>query len=184
MAPNPPAAPTPTPPPSYTKATTPPDQQRLVSLERKPTDELPLPVETRGDLIEGPHDFPRFKRQASYRVLPQNRFWKLVDDWWMWELLSWTFALLCMGAVAILLAVYDGRALPNWPMGFTINAYVSILGAFVKAALLLPTAEALGQLKWNWYVRGSRDLQDFQVFDEASRGPWGSFLLILRTKGR
>ncbi|KAF2101111.1 hypothetical protein NA57DRAFT_36221 [Rhizodiscina lignyota] len=89
-----------------------------------------------------------------------------------------------MGAIAIFLAVYEGRPLPEWPLGLTINSYVSVFGSFAKAALLLPTAEALGQLKWNWFATRGRDVNDFQTFDEATRGPWGSFMLILRTRGR
>lgn len=145
----------------------------------------------------------KLSRQNSWRAFPNNRLWTLVDEWWLWELLSWSFAALCMIAMVVLLGIYRGRTIPDWPLGLTINAYISILGAFIKAALLLPTAvssltiisvflqlicstlqEALGQLKFNWFAVSSRNVSDFQAFDEASRGPWGSLVLILRTKGR
>lgn len=50
-----------------------------------------------------------------------------------------------------------------------------------KAALLLPTTEALGQLKWHWFQQENQ-LIDFEVIDAASRGFWGSALLLLKSK--
>jgi hypothetical protein len=52
------------------------------------------------------------------------------------------------------------------------------------AALILPVSEALGQLKWSWFQQNSKQMWDFEIFDNASRGPWGSLLLLLRTKGK
>ena len=43
-------------------------------------------------------------------------------------------------------------------------------------------AKALGQLKWLWFTRPKKPLMDFVAFDEASKGPWGSLLLLI--KGR
>ncbi|KAF1829524.1 hypothetical protein BDW02DRAFT_509709 [Decorospora gaudefroyi] len=59
----------------------------------------------------------------------------------------------------------------------------SLLGKVASAALIVPTSEALGQLKWNWF-HDSRAMCDFEIFDKASRGPWGAALLLFRTKGR
>jgi hypothetical protein len=55
-----------------------------------------------------------------------------------------------MSAVAIVtvLIVLDGRILPVWPLGLTLNGLLSVLSSTAKSALLLPTAEAVGQLKW------------------------------------
>lgn len=46
---------------------------------------------------------------------------------------------------------------------------------------LLPTTEALGQLKWHWFQQENQ-LIDFEVIDAASRGFWGSALLLLKSK--
>jgi hypothetical protein len=85
--------------------------------------------------------------------------------------------------IAIVLWKYDGKAIPKWKMGITINAFISIFSGFAKSALLLPTAEALGQLKWNWFRRSEKKMMDFEILDSASRGPWGSFVMLARTKG-
>ncbi|KAH7349095.1 hypothetical protein BKA66DRAFT_293491, partial [Pyrenochaeta sp. MPI-SDFR-AT-0127] len=65
--------------------------------------------------------------------------------------------------------------------GITLNAYIAVLAAVSKAALILPVSEAIGQLKWIWFQQDAA-LWDFQLYDSASRGPWGSFMLLLRTR--
>jgi hypothetical protein len=42
---------------------------------------------------------------------------------------------------------FDGQELPKWKLKISMNAFISIFSGFAKSALLLPTAEALGQLK-------------------------------------
>lgn len=103
-------------------------------------------------------------------------------EWWLLEIISWTFSCICMAIILSVLLHYNGRTLPNWKLGLTLNSFISILSGFAKASLLLPTAEALGQLKWSWF-RKPRKLLDFEVIDSASRGPWGSMLLLANTKG-
>jgi hypothetical protein len=82
------------------------------------------------------------------------------------------------------LAFYDGRRQPEYVIPYiTLNAFVAILAAVAKSALILPVSEAIGQLKWLWYKEDSR-LWDFFTFDGASRGPWGALMLLRTTKGR
>jgi hypothetical protein len=50
--------------------------------------------------------------------------------------------------------------------------------------LILPISESIGQLKWAWFNGKSQNIIDFEIFDKASRGAWGSLLLLCRTKGR
>jgi hypothetical protein len=73
-------------------------------------------------------------------------------------------------------------ALGSWSLGLTA---ITVLSKIASAALILPISEAIGQLKWSWfYGTDSRDAYDFEIFDQASRGAWGSFLLLIRTKGK
>ncbi|KAF2438951.1 hypothetical protein P171DRAFT_328896, partial [Karstenula rhodostoma CBS 690.94] len=98
---------------------------------------------------------------------------------WLIEIISWTFSALSMVGIIIVLYHYQHRPLPRWPLGLTLNAYISVLAKVSGAALLLPVSEALGQLKWIWFrVNGDKSTQskkmwDFELFDNASRGPWG-----------
>jgi hypothetical protein len=104
---------------------------------------------------------------------------------WLLEIISWSISALCMAGVVTMLMVYHNKSIPKWPLGLTLNAYISVLAKIASAALLLPVSEALGQLKWSWFQgNNSKKMWDFEIFDNASRGPWGSFLLIIRTKGR
>ena len=83
---------------------------------------------------------------------------------------------------AAILVVLKDRPLGKWPPGLFI---VTVLSKVASAALILPISEAIGQLKWSWfYGRASKDAFDFEIFDKASRGAWGSILLLCRTKGR
>lgn len=103
---------------------------------------------------------------------------------WRLEIMSWLLSALCMCAIVAILCRYQDQPLPkHWVMNITLNAYIAILSKAASAALMLPISEALGQLKWSWFRGHSKKLSDFEMFDNASRGPWGSFILLIRTKG-
>jgi hypothetical protein len=88
----------------------------------------------------------------------------------------------CVLAIVGVLWYYDGRRQPEYLLnGITLNGYVSVFAAVSKAALILPVSEAISQLKWIWFQEEAA-LWDFQLFDAASRGPWGAFMLLLRTR--
>jgi hypothetical protein len=107
---------------------------------------------------------------------------------WLLEIVSWIFSALCMTAVIAVLIYFKDDPLSKWTLadttGLTLNAYISILSKMAGAALILPVSEALGQLKWSWFQQNSKQMWDFEIFDNASRGPWGSMLLLVRTKGK
>jgi hypothetical protein len=107
---------------------------------------------------------------------------------WLLELVSWLFSAVCMAAVVGVLIGLQDEPLSKWWLaektGLTLNTYISILSKMAGAALILPVSEALGQLKWSWFLENSKQMWDFEIFDNASRGPWGSLLLLIRTKGR
>lgn len=48
--------------------------------------------------------------------------------------------------------------------------------------MMTPVVECISQLKWLWFVRKQK-LVDFQAFDDASRGPTGSLILIGKLRG-
>lgn len=62
-------------------------------------------------------------------------------------------------------------------------SYANVLGKIASAALIVPTSEALVPLKWNWF-HYSKAMWDVEIFDKASRDPWGAIMLLFRTKGR
>jgi hypothetical protein len=120
----------------------------------------------------------------------EQKLWKYsksgnVAKRWLLELISWILSAACMAGIVIMLMVLQDKRIPTWPLGLTLNAYISVLSKTASAALLLPVSEALGQLKWSRFQGdSSQKVWDFELFDNASRGPWGSFLLLIRTKGK
>jgi hypothetical protein len=115
-----------------------------------------------------------------------DRSWlrRWITDWWLLEIVSSMLSLVASMALVGVLLKYDDRGLPNWPSYITLNSLLALLTTIAKAGLLLPIAEALGQLKWIWFAQKERPLTDFQTFDEASRGMTGSFKILYRLKGR
>ncbi|KAF2191766.1 hypothetical protein K469DRAFT_555327 [Zopfia rhizophila CBS 207.26] len=131
------------------------------------------------------------KNRASANIAQriEKRLWeynssKNVVARWLLEIISWLISAICMGAIVGVLLFLKDKRLPTWPLGLTLNAYIAILSRIASAALVLPVSEALGQLKWSWFKGDSKKMWDFEIFDNASRGPWGAFLLLIRTKCR
>jgi hypothetical protein len=84
---------------------------------------------------------------------------------WLFEILSWLTSAICMGAI-VALCIW-ARNKPMSQVGGFLT-YTNVLGKIASAALIVPTSEALGQLKWNWFQE-SKAMWDFEVFDKASR---------------
>jgi len=174
-------------PPSYipilsTEHTTPPPSYRA-STQHKPSLDLSQ----------------RFEKKLAEYNASQN-----ILKRWLFEIVSLTISAICMvctismcrsracirpaltvylqGSIIGLCVYTKDQPLSDWPLASTAQ---NVLSKIASAALILPISEAIGQLKWAWF-RGakSKDMIDFEIFDKASRGAWGSFLLLFRTKGR
>ncbi|KAL5084231.1 hypothetical protein Trisim1_012225 [Trichoderma cf. simile WF8] len=99
---------------------------------------------------------------------------------WLWEIVSCIFSLVCLAAIVIVLKYEDGRQLDQWSLEISPTAVISFLATLAKSSFMLAITEILGQLKWLHFSGQPRRLADLSVFDRASRGPWGGFVLILR----
>jgi hypothetical protein len=101
---------------------------------------------------------------------------------WQWEFGASLFSLGCFAAVVGVLAVNEHKSLTGWTFvfGISLNTLIAILSTLSRTALMVPVASCISQLKWIHLVSASRPLCDVQVFDDASRGPWGAFELIWR----
>jgi uncharacterized protein DUF3176 len=101
---------------------------------------------------------------------------------WLFEVLCGILSLACLIAITIVLHAFDNRPVPTWRYGITLNTIVSLLASISTFSLIIPITAGLSQLKWLWF-REKRSLADFQILDNASRGPTGSISLLLRWKG-
>lgn len=84
-------------------------------------------------------------------------------------------------ALAVVLSMYDRKPLPQWPLGLTLNTIVALLATLCRSLIVIPIAEGISQLKWNWFAVHQRSIRSLYIFDQASRGPWGALRLIFTT---
>ena len=117
----------------------------------------------------------RIERKLAEYNASQNVFKR-----WLFELASWCISASCMVAIIV---IYSRIKDQEFLEGDSYLNWINVLGKVASAALIVPTSEALGQLKWNWFHK-SKAMWDFEIFDKASRGPWGALMLLFRTRGR
>jgi hypothetical protein len=107
-----------------------------------------------------------------------------------WHIVAWApeavwccIAAVLLVSLVIVLNQYNNQPLPEWPLGLTLNTAVALITTVLRSVTVVVICEAISQLKWNRFVTQERRLSDLQVFDQASRGPWGSLLMVLRGRG-
>ncbi|CAI7613061.1 unnamed protein product [Penicillium viridicatum] len=121
--------------------------------------------------------------QETDKAQKSSEWTRLSSDTWLWEASAVILSILCLTAIFCVVRVYDQKASPSLPYGITLNSVISILGTASKSSLIFAVGESLGQLKWMWFWRAKRRLRDLQSFDSASRGPWGSIIMLFQHKG-
>jgi hypothetical protein len=100
---------------------------------------------------------------------------------WSFEIVCWAVSASSLGAIIGIYIRIKDEPLSEWS---TLLTLANTFGKVASAALIIPTTEALGQLKWNWFHESSQAMWDFEIFDKATRGPWGAVMLLYRTRGR
>jgi hypothetical protein len=96
---------------------------------------------------------------------------------WLPEILAVIFSAASLAAMAVLLAVTDGKAIFNWH-NITLNTIVSI-----EVSVLRALSESISQWKWILFDGKMRPLIDFERIDRASRGSLGSLKVLGHCKG-
>lgn len=110
-------------------------------------------------------------------------YWqRAIPHLWLLEWLSWSVALIATAGIVGVLVAFDQKPIPQWPYGITLGALVSLLATIANVGLAGPIGAGLGQAKWLWF-RKERKMADFELIDEASRGPYKSAILLARGKG-
>jgi hypothetical protein len=102
----------------------------------------------------------RLERKFAEYNASENAFKR-----WLFEIISWITSAICMGAIIAIYIWLNDKRMSEAGEFLTLT---NILGKIASAALIVPTTEAIGQLKWNWF-QASRAMWDFEIFDKASR---------------
>ncbi|KAH8163893.1 hypothetical protein CIB48_g4364 [Xylaria polymorpha] len=132
---------------------------------------------------------PSFEHDTSSESSKRNPSRKPVQQsWWWWEISAAGLSLLGTSLIVALLSNIDGLPLNSWMLPIQPNSVLAILTTTTtKTSLLVPVTACIGQLKWRHFILQPRPLLDqLQKFDNASRGSWGSamllYLLIFRVR--
>lgn len=102
---------------------------------------------------------------------------------WLPEISCWVVSFVFFTAIIGILSAYDQRRAPRLPHDISLNTIVSLLATVGTSVLMMTVASGLGQVKWNWFKTQARPMCDFQSIDAASRGPAGSFRLVIKGRG-
>jgi len=126
---------------------------------------------------------PRSNQGAS-KARSKRSLWMqwFMSDSWMLECITMAVSVLALVSIAIMLGLYNNKPLNSWSQIISLNTALSTLGTIMKGFMMVSIGSCLSQLKWLWYARKRRTLHDFEVFDQASRGPWGSSVLLYRLR--
>lgn len=106
-----------------------------------------------------------------------------IDSWWGWDILALSLGLAILIAIIAILRVYDGKQQPTWKL-ISLNTLLSWLSTVAKGCIAFSLSSGLSQLKWVWFAQRKRPLSDLSVFDNASRGLYGSAELLWALKMR
>lgn len=115
--------------------------------------------------------------------MKQNKQRSRMDGIWLLPTLAILGSALSMIAIGILLAYFNDRPIFDWN-GVTLNAIIAVFSVMFKAMLAYTVSECLGQAKWIWFSSRPRPLNDIDLIDSASRGPLGSFQILIHPAAR
>ncbi|PLN76120.1 hypothetical protein BDW42DRAFT_26799 [Aspergillus taichungensis] len=101
---------------------------------------------------------------------------------WLWESISSILALGLLIGIAVIFWYMDDKPLSAWRGHVSLNSTIAILTTSCTAVLMHGVSAFIGQSKWLHFKDKPRKLTDFEVYDEASRGPWGSIQLLTTVK--
>ena len=102
---------------------------------------------------------------------------------WVFEIVSFSVSAAAVASIIGVLAHFNGRSLPTWPLNITLNTLIALLATIANANLAIPLQSGLSQLKWIRFKATCTPLSDMEIFDDASRGTWGAVKLLVKARG-
>jgi hypothetical protein len=98
---------------------------------------------------------------------------------WKRELLTYCLGTVGMILMLVLLLTFRGKPSSAWKSKIQITAVIAGLSQLAQSALIVSVSSTLGQLKWNWFSYQRRPIRDLDRYDQATRGPEGSLMLLV-----
>lgn len=95
-----------------------------------------------------------------------------------------TLSLVSAALLIPVLVRVDGLPVEDWSYAILPNTILSILTNITKTAIMVPIAACLSQMKWDHFHYRANSLDHLQLYDDASRGPWGSFILLVTGRAK
>lgn len=113
-----------------------------------------------------------------------------INERWIFEQVSAILSVSCMVALIGVLLQAKNNAPSRWMwQSLTLNGLIALISTVMRASIMLSVGAGLGQTKWNFFAPRSgmqvsgRKIGDLNTFDQASRGPMGSFKLLFNRPG-
>ena len=107
----------------------------------------------------------------------------LLFDSWIGEAIVMALSMCCLVAIALIVRHYDGKPLPQWRGGVTLNTVISVLSTTARSGMIFVVSATIGQLKWCSLGQTRRRISDMQAMDDASRGPLGAAKILTSLTG-
>jgi hypothetical protein len=121
------------------------------------------------------------KEQKSTAVFSSKAVFLVSAKAWQFELWNGLLAFISLTVLMMVLHIYDDQDLIAWNLLLTPNAVIDILMNMSKLSALCILASCIGQMK-SIHIRTTRKLKDWQLYDDASRGPWGATMIFWRLR--
>jgi hypothetical protein len=103
---------------------------------------------------------------------------------WAFEITAITVTLGALLAIIFVLHRENGKSLSSWTLPVTLNTVIAALSTLARSTLAFALSACMGQLKWNWLHVRADQIQAWERFDGASRGPWGATRLFIWLRAR
>ncbi|KAL3480062.1 hypothetical protein BJX99DRAFT_244514 [Aspergillus californicus] len=106
-----------------------------------------------------------------------------MNNWFVREILGMAISAGVFVALVVVLVEYDRKPQPSWGY-MSLNSLISWMSTIARACIIISCSEALGQLKWVWFLQKPRPIHELRTFDSASRGTYGALELIWALRAR
>lgn len=120
----------------------------------------------------------------TYEEFWWSPFSRRTQGWWLWEISGTVLSIACMVAILIILPYLDNSPLNDWRFSVAPSTMISTFITVAKTSMLLAVAAGISQLKWQHFHEETRPLYELNIYDEATRGPWGALAFIFRMRLR